>query len=238
MIREILILDVTAMSGDHVCVAGIDLATKRTIRLNNPPPTREQLKALGYLTPGEVIVVDVVDVEPALHLAPPHVEDHTWNPRSVEKRGRMDNDEICRVIRETAHDSLEAAFGEPLPRRPGRNVGWKPGTGERSLATLRVRYVRFEQDGRETIRVALRSQDQVFWGTIPFQDLVVRAHKLNNDGCCASNLADNVRTEFEANWCLIRVGLTRPFSPDDHEDSSACWLQVTNVFARDRTHFV
>jgi len=40
MSRTIVLLDVTAMSADAVCVAGLDLATDETIRLANPQPTQ------------------------------------------------------------------------------------------------------------------------------------------------------------------------------------------------------
>jgi hypothetical protein len=232
--REILILDVTAMSGDNVCVAGIDLDSKQTIRLNEPQPMRERLTAIGGLTPGELIAVDV---EPLAHVTPPHVEDHVWNPRSVEKLRRMDNAEILSAIRSTASRSLEEALGEPVTHGRKRNSAWAPGVGARSLATLRVRYVRFEQDDRGAIRAALRDDAEEYWGWIPLQDLVVREHRMSSNCCEEGNLLTHVRSDFEANACLIRVGLTRPFSPDEHADNSACWLQVTNIFARDRTHF-
>jgi hypothetical protein len=232
--REILILDVTAMSGDNVCVAGIDLDSKQTIRLNQPQPTRAGLNAIGRFTPGEVVGVDV---EPTAHRTPPHTEDHHWNPRSVEKLRQMDNTEIVSAIRLTSLRSLAEAFGEPTVRSRSRNSAWAAGTGSRSLATLRVRYVRFQQDDKGAVRVAIRDDQEEYWGWIPFQDLVVREHRASESCCKEDNFLTNVRADFESNACLIRVGLTRPFSPDEHEETLACWLQVTNIFAHDRAHF-
>jgi len=232
--REILILDVTAMSGDNVCVAGIDLDSKQTIRLNHPQPTRAGLKALGRLAAGEVIAVDV---SPSARITPPHVEDHDWNPRSVEKLRRLNNAEICAAIADTSLRSVKEAFGEPLTQGRRRNSSWARGTGARSLATLRVRYTRFEQDDKGAVRIAIRDDHEEYWGWIPLQDLVVREHRMSASCCENDHLLVNVRSDFEANACFIRVGLTRPFSPDEHEETSACWLQVTNIFARDRVHF-
>lgn len=235
MIREILILDVTAMSGGNVCVAGIDINDGTTIRLNNPQPTRDGLRALGWLRAGEVIRVDV---EPVEQVTPPHVEDHRWVPRSVEKVRRLSNEEMVAAIRPWAVRSIEEAFGEPAIRRDRLNCGWKPNAGERSLATLRVRYVRFNQDSRGAIRAALMDGEEERWRHVPFQDLAVREHRERQGACCEQLLLENVKGDFEANGCLVRVGLTRPFSPDEAEDNSMCWLQVTNVFAADREHFV
>ncbi|MEX2226801.1 MAG: hypothetical protein WEB52_10180 [Dehalococcoidia bacterium] len=232
MRRELLILDVTAMAGDNVCVAGLDLESRTTIRLNQPQPTRSGLKALGGLTPGEVIAVDV---EPLAQTTRPHVEDHQWNPRSVEKFRRMDNAEILGALTGTEVRSLKDAFGEPSRSGKRHNAGWKPGEGERSLATLRVRYVRQEEVEAGKIRIDLRDNER-YWHGIPFQDVTVREHGTSCETCSAGFL-DLVRTDFEANACLVRVGLTRRFPPDEHDDGSACWLQVTNIFARDRAHF-
>src|SRR4029078_11537821 len=82
--RRIVLTDVTAMGGDAVCVAGIELASKHTMRLAQPQPTQRILAAFGGLAPG-----DVVDVNAQFLARPeaPHLEDCHWMPHSLKKSG-------------------------------------------------------------------------------------------------------------------------------------------------------
>lgn len=220
------------MSGDAVCVAGIDLASKQTLRLNEPQPTRRILAALGGLAPG-----DIVDVN-AQHLArpeAPHVEDGHWMPRSLKKIGTMSAEKVQALAQPTTFASLEAAFGTPAPRTGGRNRGWPLHGGERSLASLSVAYIRFMVDVRGKVRAAFKDASGDYWEGVPFQDLSVRTHETSCMDCKSSAL-DHIKRDFEANAAVIRVGLTRGFAASS-DQPGLCWLQVTNVLARDRGHF-
>lgn len=227
-----MILDVTAMGGDSVCVAGIDLATKETLRLNAPQPTRRILTALGGLSPGDVIEVNA---SPVGTTDSPHVEDCHWQPPSLKEVGRMSVAEVCELAADQTFAGVEQAFGQPAPRTGGRNRGWPIGGGARSLALLSVRYVRFNIDVRGKVRTAFRDKFGDYWEGVPFQDVSVRSHETSCVACKSAYL-DEIKREFEANATVIRVGLTRPFAASA-DQSGLCWLQVTNVLARDRTHF-
>lgn len=239
--HEIVLTDVTAMGGDSVCVAGIDVETGETLRLSNPQPTRVMATELGF-APGEVIRVDWGRLERPVA---PHVEDGVWQTRSVEKRARLADAQLASMLAATAFDGVREAFGDAIVKARNNNHGWPARDGARSLATIRARYVRFEQvverrhDGIEVarIRVSLRDRSNMFWGRIPFQDLTVRAHTYDCDDCKGEGHMHQLRAEFEANRCLVRVGLTRPYPPDD-PDVARCWLQVTNVIGRERSHFL
>lgn len=232
MSRTIVLLDVTAMSGDAACVAGLDIESGETLRLNDPQPTRTMLRRLGGLAPGDVIRVDWQRVR---KMTPPHVEDGIWKPNTLKKLRVLDFADVVRLLTDQALPSVEAAFGKPSYKGSGGNHAWAPGQGMRSLATLRVHYVRADERG-EKLRMAIRDQADAYWGAIPFQDLVVRSHLTDCRGCGDAYLSQ-VRDEFDGNGVLIRAGLTRPFPPDDARPEG-CWLQVTNVFARPRAHFV
>jgi hypothetical protein len=211
----------------------MDLESGRTIRLNDPQPAVPSLKQIGWLTPGDVIRLDV---DPVRRPTPPHVEDARWKPASVRKTAALSNEELRRRVAPQAFASIEAAFGAPAIKGRNRNAGWKPGAGVRSLATLSVRYVRSGRDSRGTVRVALRDEANTYWDGIPFQDFVMREHATACRGCGPDGYLATVKSEFDANRCLVRVGLTRPFAPDGGDP--ACWLQVTNILARPRRHFV
>jgi len=131
MSRTIVLLDVTAMSGDAVCVAGLDCDSGDTLRLSHPQPTRALLHGLGGLTPGEVIQVDW---RPARRPEPPHVEDGDWQPRSVKKLRTIDLAEVLKLMTPQAFTSVESAFGPPWYTGGNGNHAWKPGEGARSLA--------------------------------------------------------------------------------------------------------
>ena len=230
MRRELLLLDVTEMSGSNVCVAGIEPTTCTQFRLADPTPTQAVLRRLGGLQPGDVIEVDI---DPLRRPVAPHVEDARWNPTTVQRLRTLTNDQIHATVSRCSFRSVVAAFGEPSRRAIGRNSAWPPNGGERSLATLRVRYVRFDLDKNDHVRVAFKDADDGYYQSVPFQDLRLKTHQC--DGC-DTNLLHVVKREFEMNAGLVRIGLTRPFAPDKGE--AACWLQVTNIFARDRQHFV
>ncbi|HYM14723.1 MAG TPA: hypothetical protein VEZ14_04130 [Dehalococcoidia bacterium] len=231
MTRTLVLLDVTAMSGDAVCVAGIDLDTRETLRLNDPPPTRTMLRRLEGLAPGDVIRVDW---KPVRRPTPPHVEDGEWAPRSLKKIRVMAIPEIVALLSPGAFDSVEDAFGGHFYTGGGGNHAWKPSAGSRSLATIRTQYVRADERAGK-LRITIRDERNAYLRGIPFQDLAVRLHATECRDCADSYLR-RVREEFDGNRVLVRVGLTRSFAPDD-DRPQGCWLQVTNVFGRPRQHF-
>ena len=229
MTREILLLDVTEMSGAHVCVAGIDPASCEQIRLADPTPTRALLRRLGGLAPGDLIVVDC---QPLRRPTPPHTEDARWDPASLVKVRTLEFDEVCAIVSQCSFGSIKDAFGPAAGTGASGNHFWPPGRGSRSLATVRATYVRTMVDGGGTPRVALRDEGGRYYRSVPFQDLAVKTH---SETCGSCDVAARLREEFDGNGVFVRVGLTRPYSPDARPP--ACWLQVTNVFARPRAHF-
>ncbi|MHB8376723.1 MAG: hypothetical protein ACYDEB_07175 [Dehalococcoidia bacterium] len=229
MKREIVLLDVTEMSGVHVCVAGIDPASCEQIRLADPTPTRAHLRRLGGLAPGDLIVVDC---QPLRRPTPPHTEDARW--ASLVKMRTLDFDELYAIASRCGFRSIEDAFGPAAGAGASGNHFWPPGRGSRSLATVPARYVRTTVDDRGTPRAVLRDADDAYYRSVPFQDLAVRTH-LETCGLCERDSVALLRQEFDGNNVLVRIGLTRPYSPD--ERPPACWLQVTNAFARPRAHF-
>ena len=228
MKRRLLLLDVTAMAGDGVCIAGIDVDTAATVRLNEPQPTAALVRNLK-LRPFDLLAIDSA---PARNAAAPHSEDHGWLPHSLRKSGPQDARDVANALSPSAFVGVEDAFGAPAIRAGNRNHGWRAGSGVRSLATIRVRYARAEVDRNGRLRLAFRDAADKYWEGVPFQDLAVRQHE---HGCeeCASGYLAAVRREFAINAGLIRVGLTRPFGADT---DLACWLQVTNVIVP-REHF-
>jgi hypothetical protein len=232
MSRTIVLTDVTAMSGDAVCIAGIDLASDQTVRLAQPQPTQRLVATMGGLTPGDILKLDC---KPLRSIEAPHVEDCEWNPRSVKRVGMSSAKELHCALAPTTFDSVTQAFGEPSIKGRNGNSAWMPGAGARSLATVSVLYVRACADKNDRVRLAFKDEALDYWPGVPLQDLRVKQHGGTCDTCKADALS-TIREEFDANRTIIRVGLTRPFAPDGSEP--VCWLQVTNILAKPREHFV
>lgn len=227
---DVLILDVTAMSGQHVCVAGIDLKTRQQVRLASPQPTRTTIRTLGDLAPGDVLSVEWKAERPVTR---PHVEDCRWDRNAARKTGQMQFEEIISLLDRLAFDSIEEAFGPPWFEGYSGNHAWHPAQGQRPLATVRTKSVNIKEDADDRIRVDLEDASGRRWCSIPLQDLQTKLHRVSCADC-QTNYVANVRRAFEGS-ALVRVGLTRPYVHPDQP--VACWLQVTNVFARPRRHF-
>lgn len=238
--RQLLLLDVTEMAGTAVCIAGIDLGSGVQVRLNDPQPTRAQVKRLG-LRPSDVIEIEY---EPLRRPVAPHVEDARWWPERLKKQRHLDLRAVHEVISAHSFASVVAAFGEPSLAANNRNVGWKPGIGARSLATVRVHRVRTfvepstgSQSKNPGVRAMLLDSGGGQYAAAPFQDFVVKTHGEQCDPCTTPARVKHIRTEFDAESTLVRIGLTRGFTRATDETAS-CWLQVTNIFARERQHFI
>jgi hypothetical protein len=225
-----VLLDVTAMDRDAVCVAGWDIERSRMVRLNDPQPTKLMLGKFGGLKPGDIIEVSLRDIR----ATPPHVEDAGWDVRSLRKIETCDHEHIRLIAEAEAFDGVEAAFGANHLRASNSNHGWPINEGVRSLAWVKVHYVRFNLDQQGRMRAAIRDVADKYWQGIPFQDLSVRTH-LSDCAPCKGDPLAAVKREFSINRCFVRVGLTRPFAPSAGDPR--LWLQLTNVVARPREHF-
>jgi len=223
------------MRPPRVCIAA--LQGERAIRLDRPQPDEQVLASIGGLLPGDRVSVEWLD-DPFYE--PPHVEDGMWEPQSLRKLDRLTKAELVDVLMPGAARSIEEAFGHEWFRGTRGNGAFRPGEGERSLASLIVREVRVYQ-WFESVRVDFTDAGGG-WTMVPLEDLVVRRHQKLCPDCLTtpgrvSRFNSNLRKEFSGPEVLLRVGLTRPFSAEGQE--TACWLQVTGVYpvGKKRKHF-
>jgi hypothetical protein len=232
--RDVLILDLTEMSGQNVCTAGIDLRSHEQVRLASPSPTRTTVRSLSQLRPGDVLSVDY-DFE--RKRVRPHVEDARWNRLTARKVRTMPYGEVHALLQEGALNGIDDAFGKPWLKGARGNHAWEPAHGSRSLASVIVTHVGIGLDGALKPRIDLVDGRGKHWHAIPLQDLQAKVHPDECESCDGAHLK-NLTTDFAATGpAIVRVGLTRPFA-SDAGSAPGCWLQVTNVFARERTHFV
>jgi len=221
---EIIITDVTRMSGTNVCVAGSIGGS--AIRLDDPVPNEGTLQRVGGLSPG-----DVIDIawKPTKGASPPHVEDGSWRPDSIRKLRSLDYGEFVRKLAENAYDQITDAFGDVYRKGAGGNFAFRPGIGKRSLASVRAKgvevYLDFNKIG---VRFVDRSGP---WAKVALEDLTVRKHAVE---CapCRRNLTRQLSRDFDAESAILRVGLSRPYQVPDHP--LACWVQVNGIYPLDR----
>jgi hypothetical protein len=227
---EAIITDVTRMGPPRVCIAARH--GKRTIRLDEPQPDERFLVSVGGLQPGEVVSLEWGE-DPFCEA--PHVEDGDWEPRSVRKLGRLGTRQLLEVLSPDAATAINDAFGPAWFLSSRGNGAFRPGEGERSLASLIAHEVRVYQ-WFEGVRADF-SDGYKRWTNVPVEDLVVRQHQLDCPDCL-SRFNRNLAREFGSRDALLRVGLTRPYTSGQYE--KACWLQVTGIYplGRDRRHFV
>lgn len=220
---EVIITDVTRMSGDRVCVAGI--AGERAVRLSEPAPTSQLLAKLGGLSPGDSIRVQW---RYAPNSEAPHQEDATWVPKTVQHLRRSDRAEFYGRLLVNAFESVTAAFGEPRYFMSKGNPAFPPGRGRRSLASIAVNDVRVYVVG-DGLRADFRGKDRE-WRMLPVESIAIREHFETCRECRRTG-------EARASSALLRVGLGRPFQPDGEE--MGCFAQVNDVIPADPTspHF-
>ena len=173
---EAIITDVTRMLPPRVCIAA--LRGQRAIRLDQPQPNESLLASMGGLLPGDRVSIDWWDNPWS---KAPHVEDGNWRRRSFQKLGRLSKAELLDVLMPGAARSVEEAFGHEWFRGSKGNGAFRPGVGERSLASVLAREVRVYQwfDG---VRVDFKD-DGGSWTMVPLEDLSVRRHQILCPDC-------------------------------------------------------
>lgn len=226
---KVLITDVTRMSGTNVCVAGT--TGERTVRLNDPAPNEELLKALGGLKPGDVLQLDWTAAD---HPRAPHTEDGSWVVATARKLEGLTEAQFKKSIGKSASDRITEVFGKIHIEGKGGKVAFRPDQGKCSIITVVAHDVEVYVDF-EKIRVSFRDAERSL-KKVALEDLVVRKHQIECRSC-KKDLTKNLVRDFTSASALLRLGLSRPYETPIY--NSACWVQVNGVYPldRDRQHF-
>jgi hypothetical protein len=238
---DLILLDWTRM-GRGYCLAGV-VAEGRSYRTVRPllaklrdTPVRN-VPWSAYLLDGHLRweVFEVAGPQPT-PAEPPHVED-LW-VRAMRSRRRLATpDERRAVLAATAPLAGEPLFGGPLTS--GRAAAYlPPGTGCRSLATVRVpaRDLAFSA----VCRTGATECD--FRVTLPLPDVGERQlpvkdhHLLRRAEQAAADLEGRLRFLQDAvaglgDSVAVRVGLSRPFQGDPGRAVPGCWLMADGFFS-------
>jgi len=168
-LRELIaITDVTLMRGDQVCIAGVnkDLTCIRPVIEDGVliwDPLRE---GKPVIFPGAKVEFDPTPTE----ITPPHIEDATFDPDSVESKGAFGERTWERLLRMICFESVAEIFDGHLADRKV-----PPGTNTRSLGTVAdVRLNRLEVDDRyerRTLRLDFEDATGKTYARLPVNDL-------------------------------------------------------------------
>ena len=235
MEQKILITDLTAMSGDRVCIAGIDREWN-TIRpvFTRSSPTRRHLQRNGQVVIRPRAVV-AMQLEPLANPEAPHIEDCLWTqPYSARFVQLLEEARWQRAVQYLAEDCSRPLFGARLQRLGrDRNRVTRPEDATYSLATVRCTgdiTFRFSVKERNSgFRYALWFHDDKgeVYENIPVTDLALRAWANSGffQGADAQGISDELSAKLNAaNSVHLRVGLGREYK-------NKLWLQVNGIFS-------
>lgn len=226
--QDIIVTDVTRMASGRVCIAC--LHGRRQMRLSGPQPTVEWLDSIGGLNPGDTVSVKWRAVK---RFRPPHSEDGDWTPSSFDKTGVLTHKQLYDVLGRHARPSVRSAFGKPAFLAERGNPAFPADRGKDSLATVRASSIRLYSD-ENGIRADFQDESDQ-WSMVPVEDLRLRRH-LDHCPDCPATFDNRLASEMSGDEGLLRIGLGRPFQPDDRK--IGCFLQVNHIItAQPLEHF-
>ena len=231
--RELIaITDVTEMWASQVCIAGIT----------------QELDCIRPVVEGGVQIWDLykddqpiifpgakvwMDFSPA-QIAPPHIEDRAFDPRTVEFKDAFEGRHWETLLRKTSSESVQSIFDGNLNERQVA-----PGARTRSLGTIGgVTILKLDVDVRHDRRAVLRMDFKDASGEVhtrfPVNDLAFRrvfSQLLTHlsDKSDKFRAAESLKRKLaRADRTYLRIGLARPTAIGDYPES--CWVQVTGVY--------
>jgi hypothetical protein len=240
---DVILLDWTRM-GRIYCLAGA-ITQAGQIRIVRPMPGRARNSPIAnngwspFLMDGHSRweIFEMIHPVPAGATAP-HLED-VW-VHSLRPRKRLASPEQRRLILQaTLAPPEKPLFGVELLRSLGGASYLDPGTGERSLTTIRVpsaevQFTALWRDGASEpdyrVRLSLPGHDA---GILPMKDhfLLCRAEQQSDNlDARLAFLASAVRQMGE--HVYVRLGLSRSF-PSASGQPGRCWLMADGFFSCD-----
>ncbi|MBU4273668.1 MAG: hypothetical protein KKA28_17540 [Planctomycetes bacterium] len=225
---RILINHLTRMHGGHICVAGVDLETRRHVR---PMLAGEMLPfylLARYGGPFEMSwVVDLGRPRPVPEA--PHVEDHVFVPSRVKVDRPAAAHEFWGMLEELQQPSLRKIFGVELHEAGRNRYGTELGRGTASLGFLRPAappdlYIAQNRNGKPQVRMRLRD------GEIEADAGVTDLRFYGDDHATAdaARVRAVARGIEQSRGVILGVGLTRKFRASA-DAPYLHWLQVNNV---------
>jgi hypothetical protein len=236
VLQRMLVTDVARMA-TGVCIAGysVDLSIpiRPVLSAGGGIPWNLPVDHKGHvIQPFSVINVDLDQPRPD----PPHTEDWVLSePPVFAFEGRASERLVSRALAKLATDTIVDAFDGSVENR--KFV--QPGYGRRSLATIRIREMRFidlgvwEDSGNAKYRVTFRDARGEQYN-LPVSDAGFRAYvdmRVGERHEPRDRVARVIRARINsANDIYLRVGLSRPYSSGPSVPER-CYLMLTGIYS-------
>jgi hypothetical protein len=153
---------------------------------------------------------------------PPHTEDHIYSPEKIKFIRALTQAEMEEALEKSCSASVAELFDSTLI--DGKYL--KPGTGGKSIGTVRARLARLDLHAQ---RISFYDGANKYYPSRKITDMAFTAF---SDGLLGRKQEEQAYFLYKlkkAKRLFLRVGLTRPWtSPDGIE---GCWLQVTAIYA-------
>ena len=230
MEKTLVITDLTHMSEDMVCVAGVDRdgvcvrpVAEGGVRLHN-------LYYHGALIVYPKALVSF-DLSPA-EMDPPHTEDALADFSTAKRKAVCSDGQWEKILSRGSFPSVEDVFDGLLEE--GRRL--PPGSHTRSLGTVngaRIERIHIDDSwGRRQYRTDFIDGAGVRYEGWPVNDLAFRHMMQASIVELGGEHAAAYQTErLLAEYCdrvFLRVGLTRPVQVGNHP--LTCWTQITGIY--------
>lgn len=229
---RVLINHLTRMHGGHICVAGVDLQTRRHVRpLLADGPLPFYLLA-RYGGPFEMAwIVELGTPRPAP--VAPHIEDHVFVPARAKAERPAAAHEFWSVLEELCFPHLGDIFGPALAAAGRGRYGTEEDQGSASLGFLRPAgpprlYLTHSRDGKPQVRMEFSD------GQIEVDASVTDLRLFGTDHATPdqARIRAVAQSIADSSGVVLGLGLTRKFRPSD-DAAYRHWLQVNNIHLKD-----
>lgn len=219
------------MWGEGVCIVGID-QNYQSIRPVLPLPgvLREHLYIKGKLAilPRAKVRFDFRQVP----IEPPHIEDLGFDPNSIVYEGSCSDTAWEQLLKASSFHSVEDIYNGYLQE----NRWVEPGANTRSLGTVsRINVISAsirEWSAERRYRLYFADQTGCQYDNVTISDLAFRAFcdaELDRHSSPLSASKHMTGLLKSVDRLYLRLGLARPWAPDDGSLDLRCWMQVTGI---------
>jgi len=223
---EFIVTDLTRFKkgNPYVCIAGVDLKSKKCIR---PMPyiTMAECKRLEIL-PGTILEGDFT--KPAVVLKP-HVEDMNYKS-PLRVKGPCTSEVFEEVLDATVYPEIRTGFDGKVP--PNNKVIPPNDPPERSIITLKLKPKQIEivrdRYDQEKIKFHLEDNDSSRYQFLPITDIGFYnlAVSKQNEPSYTDELNEYIHSQKKV---YLRIGLGRRYkNPSDGRDGF--WIQVNGIY--------
>jgi hypothetical protein len=223
---KIVVTHLTRMKPGFVCVAGVDLATRKAVR-PELPRGRQLGTDLLHRNGGPFGIASVVDLGEVCYAGdPPRIEDHLFDPLAAKRIGIASRESYWRLLESSAKTSLRSTFGDALDE-DGSHRTVALGAGIASLGCFRppvTPTLAVTQNNRLRLYVPDGGR---YMADLSVADL--RFYEADHQTIRRHVVEQVVGRIKRGVSLLLSVGLTHPFPPENPRH----WLQVNNIHLAD-----